>query len=121
MPSHPSVSWVFTQEQFAVFEGFFEHELALGTSWFQVRMLNGMGVSTVVARFTEDPPYKAATLGDSKEWFQVTAALEVKRMPVVDRDTYDVIAEFTADEIDQMGDPLHVIVHVELPGPKRWD
>jgi len=120
-PSYLSVAWTFSQEQFGLFEGFLAHEIGLGTCWFQTRMLNGMGVTSVQARFMDDPPYRVATVGSSTNWFQVTATLEVKALPVVTRDEYDVLIAYTAAEIAAMGDPLHELIHVDLPGPMRWD
>lgn len=120
-PSYISVSWTLTQEQFAVFEGFITYEIGLGANWFQTRLLNGLGMNPVQARFMEDPPYKVATQGNTGLFVQVTATLEVKALPVVTKDQYDVIKTYTADEIDEMSDPLHHIIHVELPGPSRWN
>ena len=120
-PSYIAVSWMLTQEQFAVFEGFLEYEIGLGTNWFQTRLLNGLGMTPVQARFKDDPPYTAATQGSTGLIIQVTASLEVKALPVVTANQYAVIKLYTEDEIADMSDPLHEIIHVELPGPSRWN
>jgi hypothetical protein len=70
LPSHVSVTWRFTHTQHAIFEGFLAYEINLGTDWFAVGLLNGMGVNQVRARFMEDPPYKSA-ISDSRAWFDV--------------------------------------------------
>lgn len=120
VPSHLSVMWRFTHTQLALFEGFLAYEINLGTDWFAVGVLNGMGVNQVRARFMDDPPYKAA-ISDSRAWFDVTATLEVKALPLPTRDEYDVLKAFPETEIDAMSDGLHQIIHVQLPGPARWD
>jgi hypothetical protein len=79
-----------------------------------------MGINQVQARFMDDPPYKAA-ISDSRAWFDVTATLEVKSLPLPSRDEYDVLKAYVATDIDAMSDRLHEIIHVELPGPARWN
>jgi hypothetical protein len=120
VPSHLSVTWRFTHTQLAIFEGFLAYEINLGTDWFAVGLLNGMGVNQVQARFMDDPPYKAS-ISDSRAWFDVTATLEVKALPLPSRDEYEVLKAYGVTDIDAMSDRLHEIVHVELPGPARWD
>ena len=120
-PSYLSVSWTFSQEQLAVFEGFVAYELGLGANWFQVRMLSGTGMNQVQARLMDDPPYKATLQGGSKDIFQVSATLEIKALPIATRDQYEVIRQYTQSDIDLMSDPLHEFVHVDLPGPSRWN
>ena len=120
-PSYHQVVWTFTQEQFAVFEGFLAYEVGLGANWFQTRMLNGLDMNEVQARFMDDPPYQASLLGSSKDIFQVTATLEVKALPILTRDQYEVMSEYTGAEIGWMSDPLHKLIHEDLPDPMRWN
>lgn len=120
VPSHVSVTWRFTHAEHALFEGFLAYEINLGTDWFAVGLLNGMGVNQVQARFMGDPPYKSA-ISDSRAWFDVTAKLEVKALPLPSRDEYEVLRTYTAAEIAAMGDPLHDFIHVRLPGTMRWN
>ena len=120
VPSHVSVTWRFTHSQYALFEGFLAYGINLGTDWFAVGLLNGMGVNQVQARFMDDPPYKSA-ISDSRAWFDVTATLEVKALPLPSRDEYDVLRTYVAADIAAMGDPLHRLIHESLPGPKRWN
>lgn len=120
VPSHVSVTWRFTHAEHALFEGFLAYEINLGTDWFAVGLLNGMGVNQVQARFMDDPPYKSA-ISDSRAWFDVTATLEVKALPLPSRDEYEVLRTYTAADIAAMGDPLHDFIHAKLPGPMRWN
>lgn len=113
-PSNVTVTWWFTLTQFATFEGFFEYDLNGGAKPFQVDLVNGMGITPVVAKFVNDPPYQAP-LGDNRVWFYVTATLLVKKLPVIARDSYDVMAQFEPTDIDLMGDALHTLAHVTLP------
>jgi len=119
-PSHVSVMWRFHDAQLVLFEGFLAYEINLGADWFSVGLRNGMGINYVQARFMDDPPYKAA-ISDSRAWFDVTATLEVKALPLASRDQYDVLKTYTESEIAAMSDPLHAFIHVSLPGPSRWN
>jgi hypothetical protein len=119
-PSNVTVTWWFTLAQFATFEGFIEYELNGGGKPFQVTLLNGMGINPMIAKFVNDPPYQAS-LGDNRVWFYVTAILQVKKLPVVPRDEYDVLVAYSEQDIIAMSDPLHNLIHVRLPGPARWN
>ncbi|QIX18340.1 hypothetical protein [Burkholderia multivorans] len=119
-PTSVTVKWRFTHAQMATFEAFVEYEINAGAAPFSVDLVNGMGVTPVQAMFTGDPPYQPA-ISDSRAWFDVTATLQVKRMPVVSFDVYEVLKQYTEQEIDAMSDPLHTFLHVQLPGPLRWD
>jgi hypothetical protein len=120
VPSYVSVTWRFTHSEHALFEGFLAYEINLGTDWFAVGLLNGMGVNQVQARFKDDPPYKSA-ISDSRAWFDVTATLEVKALPLPSRDEYDVLRIYTGPQIEHMDGSLHRLIHVTLPGPDRWN
>lgn len=119
-PSSISAMWMFSQEQYALFEAFLAYEIGLGAGWFQIRLMNGMGITPMQARFMDDPPYKMALQGSSVNLCQVTATLEVKQLPLASMDEYQVMRAFSESDINYMGDRLHEIVHVELPGPSRW-
>jgi hypothetical protein len=45
----------------------------------------------------------------------------VKALPVATKDEYSVMRIYTEVEIAAMGDPLHKLIHEDLPGPKRWN
>ena len=119
-PTAVTVKWRFTHTQMATFEAFIEYDINAGAAPFTVGLVNGMGVNTVQAKFTGDPPYQTA-ISDSRAWFDVTATLQVRRMPVASLDVYQVLKEYSEQEIDAMSDPLHYFLHVQLPGPLRWD
>jgi hypothetical protein len=121
VPSTVDVVWAMTIVQYAVFEAFLEYEIGLGADWFQVELLNGLGVSTVIAQFHGDPPFKHTVLSGSPDFHQVTATLKVRRLPVMTADQYEVAKVYSGDDIAAMSDGLHQLVHVDLPGSKRWD
>ncbi|MEX3915972.1 hypothetical protein AB4Y43_06965 [Paraburkholderia sp. BR10872] len=118
-PSTISVKWRFTWTQFAVFEAFLKYEINLGAAPFSVGLLNGMGVTAVQAQFFEDPPYQSS-ISDSRTWFDVTANLKVKSMPVLGYDYYVVLRKYSEQEVFGAGDRLHRLIHSDLTGPLRW-
>ncbi|NIF80134.1 hypothetical protein F3J20_22530 [Paraburkholderia sp. Cy-641] len=120
VPSTVDVVWAMSRDQYAVFEAFLEYDIGLGTDWFQIELLNGVGVSTVVAQFHGDPPFKHSILDGSPGWHQVTATLKTRRLPVMTADEYGVAKVYPASEIASLSDLLHQLVHVDLPGPMRW-
>lgn len=113
-PTAVAVKWRFTHSQMATFEAFVEYELNGGGALFSVGLLNGLGVNPVRAMLTGDPPYQAA-ISDSRAWFDVTATLQVRRMPVASFDMYQVLRLYAEQEITAMDDLLHHIVHVQFP------
>ncbi|WP_186169787.1 hypothetical protein [Burkholderia gladioli] len=120
VPNYVDVTWMLSIDQFSIFEAFLAYDINLGADWFATSLLNGLGVSQMQARFKDNPPYKAA-LSDSRTYFNVTASLEVKSMPLLTRDQYSVAKQYSATEIDAMSNGLHQLVHVQLPGPGRWE
>jgi hypothetical protein len=79
-PTIFTVSWTFTRAQLAVFEKFYDVDLAGGTNWFNVNLPNGMGNTTYTARFKE--PYNAQTAAREFYW-SVTGSLEVLARPLL--------------------------------------
>lgn len=119
-PSRIAVAWQLSLLQYATFEGFVAYDINDGASWFAVDLLSGMGISRMQARFMEDPPFKAA-LSQSRVYFDVTATLEIKAMPIVTRDQYEMLGAYFPADIEQMSDALHYLAHVHLPGDGRWN
>ncbi len=119
-PSSVAVKWRFTHYELATFEAFVAFDINDGAAPFMVNLLNGVGVVQVRAKFTADPPYQAA-ISDSRAWFDVTATLQVRQMPTVSLDEYQVMQQYTQQEVDIMDCKLHNLIHVRLPGPARWD
>ncbi|MBY4866783.1 hypothetical protein K6W76_09710 [Burkholderia anthina] len=109
-----TVKWRFTLVQMATFEAFVEYDLNGGGGKFSVGLLSGLGINQVQAQLTGDPPYQAA-ISDSRAWFDVTATLQVRRMPVASFDAYQVLRQYSELEIAALDDVLHRVVHVKLP------
>jgi hypothetical protein len=78
-PSEMSVKWIFTREQLGIFEKFYDEEIHAGSAWFYIKLVNGMGETTYLARFKE--PFTAATSGKEFYW-DVGAKLEVLQRPL---------------------------------------
>ncbi|QTD91755.1 hypothetical protein [Burkholderia anthina] len=121
VPSTIDVVWFMSMDQYAVFEGFLEYEVGLGANWFQIDLLSGIGKSPMQVKFTGSPPFKQTLSADTPRYCTVAATLKVRRIPVASRDEYDVMKVYPASEISTMDDLLHHFIHVELPGPSRWD
>ncbi|WLE60231.1 hypothetical protein GIY62_06110 [Burkholderia plantarii] len=119
----PSVDvvWTFTQLQYAIFEAWLQYEVHYGASFFEIDLVNGLGIGPARARFMNDPPFKATLQGSTTEYWQVTATLDVKPLPIMSRDDFDVLSEYSAPDLDALANALHTLVHVTLPGPGRWD
>lgn len=78
-----TLKWRLSPLEFAVFEGFFVHELFDGARWFLIALDTPRGWQEVTARFSSLFDYTLLT-GLNKE---VSAQLEVRDWPVMDRNT----------------------------------
>lgn len=119
-PTSVTVKWQMTHYQFATFEAFFAYDVNDGAAPFSVGLVNGVGVMSVRAKFTGDPPYQAS-LDSGRAWFDVTATLQVRQMPTVTLDEYQVMQQYDELEVITMGDKLHNLIHTQFPGPARWN
>ncbi|AWY43865.1 hypothetical protein DKY63_29710 [Pseudomonas putida] len=81
VPTVASVSWMFTDAQAQLFEGWFEHVLLSGSLWFQCQLKTPIGFDDYQARFTDI--YNGPTLVGVSLW-RFTANLELLKRPVVD-------------------------------------
>lgn len=77
-PTRVPVEWSFSQQQMAIFEAWWRYQVRDGADWFDVKMLNGKGVSTVEARFVE--PYRARRA--LPRWV-VSGVLELRSLPTL--------------------------------------
>ena len=74
-----TAAWVMRDDQYMIFEAWFEHRALGGAAWFSARLYGGMGTHAQEARFVQ--PYQATPLiGD--RW-QITATLEVRNRPML--------------------------------------
>ncbi len=83
-PTVYSMQWLFTQQEMAIFEAWYEHEIAAGTEWFHASIWNGTGYSQVEARFVE--PWRASLPGPTH--FGVDARLEVRNPRILSQSEY---------------------------------
>lgn len=89
-PVSVDVQFIFTQQEMAIFEAWFEHEIDNGAAWFSAPYFNGSGLTTVEARFVEEEePYRARMAGPLE--FSVTARWEVRNAPVMSASELDAI------------------------------
>jgi hypothetical protein len=79
IPSRIPVRWRFTQSQLALFEAWHKYDAMDGSAWFTINLANGLGISSVDAKFTK-PPKK--TLSPGMNW-DVQSELEVRTLPVM--------------------------------------
>ena len=77
-PTVFTVTWTFTRAQLAIFEKFYQLDLAGGSAWFNIDLVNGVGKTTYVARFKET--YSAQTSTREFYW-NVTGTLETLARP----------------------------------------
>ena len=83
-PTHYSVRWVMTKDEFAIFEAWYEYEVAAGAGSFAASLWNGQGFKSVECTFTE--PWKATPVGPIN--FAVTGTLEVRDRPIYSKFDY---------------------------------
>lgn len=83
VPTVAAVSWLFTDAQAQLFEGWFEHVLVSGTAWFECLLKTPMGLENYRARFTDI--YSGPVLVGVSHW-RFTANLELFKRPILDAD-----------------------------------
>ena len=74
-----TVSWILTLAELGLFEKFYETDCLSGSIWFNISLVNGVGETTYLARFTE--PYSVKSSLREFEW-SVTATLETFSRPL---------------------------------------
>lgn len=79
VPTEMQVSWSFSMNELGLFEKFYENDLNAGASWFYIKLVNGVGETTYLARFTE--PYDVKTEAKEFRW-TVSATLETLERPL---------------------------------------
>ena len=99
VPTMVSVSWIMTDQQAQLFEGFFRWTLVDGTEWFNLTLLTPMGLKPYEARFAE--MYNGPTLTGRDLW-TFTAELEIKDRQTI-ADGWPAFPEFVlgSDIIDK--------------------
>lgn len=74
------VRWKFSLAELGIFEKFYRDELMSGTAWFNIKLVNGAGETTYLARFKE--PYSVKPEAREHYW-SVSAKLESVESPVI--------------------------------------
>lgn len=100
-----------TIEQLAIFEYWWANEALDGSQWFDTKLVNGVGVTTVEARPVED--YQVQAL--SSQVFQLTWELEVRSKPLMNGNDYAVATQGGEEAFGLLSDELDVIVNEEIP------
>jgi len=78
-----------TDKQLAVFEYFWKNELNSGLNWFDMPLTSGKGISTVTARFMDEPDINT----DGRYW-RVSGSIEIEELPLYSETEYnDAIGE----------------------------
>lgn len=98
-PTEITLELVLTDAQMAIFEFWYEIETQSGAAWFSAPMKNGMGVTTVEARFVE--PWQSQPLGAAMN--RVQCRWETRNRPVMSSDEYLSLLDIPALEFDFAG------------------
>lgn len=74
VPTEVTVQWLFSLAELNTFQTFYRNTIFDGVAWFNIKIVDGRGEGTFLARFKE--PYRAATEAREHMWV-VDATLEV--------------------------------------------
>lgn len=74
VPTEVKAEWRLTLAQLAIFQTFYRDTIFDGVAWFKIKVVDGRGEGTYLARFRE--PYEASTEAREHLWM-VRATLEV--------------------------------------------
>ncbi len=107
--------WRFSQEAFAVFDGWWFHRINQGVAWFAIPLTAGLSVQLVQARFVS--AWDSELLGGGR--WQVKAQLEVQDLPRLSSDETDVAAALGPGAME-LGERLHVWLHQSLAAADYW-
>lgn len=85
VPTMVPVTFLLTQEQAQIFEGWFNYEINYGTAWFNCQLDSPMGLRPYECRFTD--MYEGPKLRGLRHW-EYTAQLEIFERPIITEDWY---------------------------------
>ncbi|MDD4926932.1 MAG: hypothetical protein PHF58_10570 [Methylotenera sp.] len=111
VPNKLTVKWSFSLGEMALFEAWWRYETLNGSAWFNVNLANGIGISTMEAKFAK-PPKKGALTG--LRW-DVQAELEVRTMPVLPPTYYQLALIYPPNDLSYAAFMLGQLVNVVLP------
>ena len=116
VPSSIGVRWLFTRNQFAIFEAWFKLYAKEGAEFFDIDLLGGIGITTHTARFNRQFDAK---LFNGLFW-EVTSELEIRERPTLDAEAIEVLLENSPEPLFATINSLHTLVHTSIPGPLVW-
>lgn len=97
-PAEMAAGFLFSKEQFAIFEGWFENIIFSGQYWFQMPVKCSIGVIDHECQFIGD--YSAKPVTQSK--WQVTAKIKIKNLNVISE-------EETVSRIHDVSEPAQAL------------
>lgn len=110
-PSRISVLWRLSAAELALFEAWHSVQLLDGALWFDCDLANGMGFSTMQARFTK-PVRKSALVGMA---WELAAELEVRQPPRLEAAYLEVALAYAPDELVYASAIFNTLVTQTLP------
>lgn len=116
VPSMIGVRWLFTRNQFAVFEAWYKLYAKEGAEFFDIDLLGGIGITTHTARFTRQFDAK---LFNGLFW-EVTSQLEIRERPTLDAEAMEILLENPPEPLFVTINTFHQLIHITLPGPSVW-
>jgi len=81
VPTIMSASWSLKKDEAAAFEGFIEHALQGGASWFLMDILTPLGMVEHEVRFINSPLEDYKPL--SAIWWEYSAQIEIKQREII--------------------------------------
>lgn len=91
VPSMANVSWIMTQAQAVLFEGWFKWTINDGADWFDMPLSSPMGVKDYECRFAG--MYSGPRLTGRGMW-TFSATLEVRERPVIAEDWIEIAPDY---------------------------
>ena len=119
-PTQIPVEWLFTEAEMATFEAWFDQTVNAGESWFNIDLINGLGVTAYEARFvgTGKNPWKAPMQPGNN--YLVSSMLEVRARPTLDASHLEVVMTYNPNDITYGSPVLHTFVNATLPSANYW-
>ena len=111
IPSRVQVRWLMSQIQFALFEAWYRWEAKEGGAWFEVTLLNGVGLTPQQARFTQ--PFQAQLITGTL--WEIRTELEIRERRVLRQDALALLLVEDKDGLFNAIARLHQLVHHTLP------
>jgi hypothetical protein len=112
VPSRISLRWKMTNEQYAIFEGWYKWEAREGAAWFNMSLRSGLGFAPHVARFLGQP--QAVPTDRGLHW-EITTELEIRERPVLTSGATAIVLSESVGGLMSAINGLHDLVHINSP------